>query len=79
MDRLVRKDFMAGENIRSAGEGFTAASAAYLNLRLQDVCSDTIWMPLASFPPLSSPPSRRERGRCERDAHKFISFHISNL
>ena len=31
MDRLVRKDFMAGENIRSAGEGFTAASAAYLN------------------------------------------------
>jgi len=27
----VRKDFMAGENIRSAGEGFTAASAAYLN------------------------------------------------
>ena len=32
MDRLVRKDFMAGENIRSAGEGFTAASAAYLNI-----------------------------------------------
>lgn len=34
MDRLVRKDFMAGENIRSAGEGFTAASAAYLNHKL---------------------------------------------